>query len=426
MSQVKSKDFLNKSWRLIVIGGGAAGFMAAITAAEAGVQQVLILESTDNPLNKVRISGGGRCNITHACWNPKDLIRHYPRGNYSLLNPLSTFGAGDAIAWFADHGLRLIEEIDGRMFPESHSSSSVINTLKRAAEKVGICIQSNKYVEMISIKETQEVELCVRDRDKSSSHVLSCDMIVLATGSHPSGYRIAVNLGHTVIKPVPSLFTISLREKAFQHLAGVVIDPVILKLNLPSGCFTDKGPILITHYGLSGPVVLKLTAFAARALKEINYQTSVEVDWSGGRSSMELYSIIASIREEHAKRQVLNWRPWPELSRRLWTYLVQNLNLHLDKRWADVSKTEIQLIITILKKSVYCMEGKGPFGEEFVTSGGVDLDEIHLPTMQSKITSKVYFAGEIMNVDGITGGFNFQHCWSSGWIAGKSIAESLL
>nr|AUG32401.1 flavoprotein [Paulinella longichromatophora] len=425
MSPFKSQDLTDKSWKLIVIGGGAAGFMTAITAAEAGIKQILILESTARSLNKVRISGGGRCNITHACWNPKDLTRHYPRGNYDLLSPLSAFGTGDAVAWFADHGLDLVQELDGRMFPVSHSSDSVVDTLIRAAKIAKIRVEINTYVEMIAIQPSGNLKLSTRNHYQSSNDVLTCDRVVLATGSHPSGHRLAIQLGHKIVTPAPSLFTISLQSKDFQHLAGVVVDPVFLKLNLPTGHFSQKGPLLITHYGFSGPVTLKLTAFAAFALQKVKYRTSIEVDWTGGQSSMELLSMINNIRQNHAKRQLINWRPWPELSRRIWIYIIQNLDIDPEKRWADVSNLELRTIVASLLRSSYLMKGKGPFGEEFVTSGGVSLDEVYLSTMQSKIIPQLYVAGEIMNVDGITGGFNFQHCWSSGWLAGQSIAASL-
>jgi predicted Rossmann fold flavoprotein len=435
----------SEHWSLVVAGGGPAGFMAAIAAAEAGLQRVLVLESTPEPLGKVLISGGGRCNVTHACWDPRELVGSYPRGGKALRGPFSRFAAGDAVAWFDEHGLELVEEPDGRMFPRANRSTAVIQCLRRAASAAGVELRTHCALQAARVRTDGGFELEVRQgsdpgavasgaRAKAPAVLLTTDRLLLATGSHPSGRRLAQSLGHGLVPPVPSLFTLAFKPNPLVALAGVVMDPVDLELELdldlgagppPPGMahrFRQSGPLLITHWGLSGPATLRLTAFAARALHHCGYRGTLRVDWSGGRSQPQLEQLFADCRRDQARRQLSNARPWPALSRRLWQHLLDQQWVEPERRWADLGKRQQQGLIENLRRSSYAVAGRGPFGEEFVTAGGVPLGEVNLATMESRLTPGLYLAGELLDVDGITGGFNFQHCWSSGWLAGQAIA----
>lgn len=426
---------------LVVAGGGAAGYMAAINAAEAGVAPVLLLESQPEPLQKILISGGGRCNVTHACWDPRALVGHYPRGGRALRGPFSRFASGDAVAWFSDHGLELVEEPDGRMFPRSNRSESVAETLRRAAAVAGVVVQTGCALKSASALKAGGFQLQCR-RPAGASEELTTRRLLLATGGHPSGRQLAATLGHRIVPPVPSLFTLTLESTGLTTLAGVVMESVQLDLLVETGGaeevrngssstsavavqrFRQEGPVLLTHWGLSGPAILRLTAFAARALHQVRYRASLRVDWTGGRSQASVEEAFAAARIEQARRQLDNWRPWPELSRRFWQQLLTDQAVDPGKRWADLARREQERLIAALRGSQYRVRGRGPFGEEFVTAGGVALGEINLATMESRLVPGLYFAGELMDVDGVTGGFNFQHCWSSGWLAGQAIAAA--
>ncbi|MEB3361379.1 MAG: NAD(P)/FAD-dependent oxidoreductase [Synechococcaceae cyanobacterium] len=422
-------------WSLVVAGGGPAGFMAAIAAAEAGLQRVLVLESTPEPLGKVLISGGGRCNVTHACWDPRELVGSYPRGGKALRGPFSRFAAGDAVAWFDEHGLELVEEPDGRMFPRANRSTAVIQCLRRAAAAAGVELHTHCALQAARRRPQGGFELDVR-RASAGTASHTAERLLLATGSHPSGRRLAQSLGHGLVPPVPSLFTLAFKPNPLVALAGVVMDPVDLELELdldqaagppPPGMahrFRQSGPLLITHWGLSGPTTLRLTAFAARALHHCGYRGTLQVDWSGGRSQPQLEQLFAECRRDQARRQLSNARPWPALSRRLWQHLLDQQAVEPERRWADLGKRQQQGLIESLRRSRYAVAGRGPFGEEFVTAGGAPLGEVNLATMESRCMPGLYLAGELLDVDGITGGFNYQHCWSSGWLAGQAMAAA--
>jgi predicted Rossmann fold flavoprotein len=409
---------------LLVAGGGPAGFMAAITAAEAGVAGVHLLEATPEPLYKVRISGGGRCNVTHACWDPRELVGHYPRGGRALRGPFSRFAAGDAVAWFADRGLELVQEADGRLFPRANRSSAVIECLRRAAQSAGVLLHTGMQLQVADRAAAHDgFVLQVRGAAAGPQPgTLTAERLVLATGSHPSGRRLAAGLGHTLVPPVPSLFTLALAADPLLALAGVSMDNVGLALELPGGgCLRQQGPVLITHWGLSGPATLRLTAFAARHLQACGYRASLRIDWSGGRPATELEGVFQQGRTQQARRLLANWRPWPELSRRLWHHLLERAGVEPSRRWADLAKTQQQRLIADLRGSEHRVTGRGPFGEEFVTAGGVCLGEVDLARMESRRQPGLYLVGELLDVDGVTGGFNFQHCWSSGWLAGQAL-----
>jgi predicted Rossmann fold flavoprotein len=411
---------------VVVAGGGPAGFMAAIVAAEAGVGGVQLLEATPEPLSKVRISGGGRCNVTHACWDPGELVTHYPRGRRALRGPFSRFAAGDALAWFHDHGLELVEEPDGRLFPRSNRSSSVVDTLRRAAERAGVTLHTGRALQAAA-PAGQGFALQLRGQQPAGpTGPLLAGQLVLATGSHPSGRRLAAALGHSLVAPVPSLFTLALAAEPLLALAGVAMDPVGLMLELPDGgSQRQHGPVLITHWGLSGPATLRLTAFAARQLHTSRYRARLRIDWSGGRSQADLEQLFQQARSSQARRLLASTRPWPELSRRLWQHLLHRTGVEPERRWADLTREQQRHLISALRDSVYAVSGRGPFGEEFVTAGGVPLGEVNLATMESRRQPGLFLAGELLDVDGITGGFNFQHCWTSGWIAGRALAKQL-
>ncbi|KEF42395.1 MAG: flavoprotein [Cyanobium sp. CACIAM 14] len=415
---------------VLVLGGGPAGFMAAITAAEAvgtAGGGVIVLESTSEPLHKVRISGGGRCNVTHACWDPRVLAEHYPRGGRALRGPFSRFASGDTVAWFEARGLQLVEEPDGRMFPCSNRSESVVDALRQAAIRAGVAVHTGQAGQAAEALEGGGFRLRLR----SGATVLA-ERLVLATGSHPSGHRIATSLGHGLVEPVPSLFSLSLGDHPLADLAGVAMDPVQLELLLPPAAegspppprdahLRQRGAVLITHRGLSGPALLRLTAFAARDLRMCRYRAELRVDWSGGRPPAELERWFAEARRDQARRLLGNWRPWPDLSRRLWRHLLERHGLGAELRWADLPRRGEQALITALRNSRYRIAGRGPFGEEFVTAGGVPLAEVNLATMESRRCPGLHLVGELLDVDGVTGGFNFQHCWSSGWLAGRAL-----
>ncbi|MFM9109110.1 MAG: NAD(P)/FAD-dependent oxidoreductase [Prochlorococcaceae cyanobacterium] len=409
---------------VLVAGGGPAGFMAAISAAEAGVRDVWLLEATAEPLHKVRISGGGRCNVTHGCWDPRSLVGHYPRGGRALLGPFSRFACGDAVAWFDAHGLELVEEPDGRLFPRSNRSASVVACLRRAAAAAGVGLVCGESLVGAAVAPGGGFHLRLR-----SAVELQAERLVLATGSHPSGRRLASGLGHSLVPPVPSLFTLALADHPLRDLAGVVADPVALELLPPADQPVprgprqqQRGPLLITHWGLSGPVTLRLSAFGARLLREWGYRGRLRVDWSGGRRPAEVDALLQATRAEQPRRQLASARLWPGLSRRLWLHLLAAVGVAPEQRWADLSRRQQQDLAAALTASVYTIRGRGPFGEEFVTAGGVALGEVNLATMASRLCPGLHLVGELLDVDGVTGGFNFQHCWSSGWLAGLALA----
>ena len=401
-----------------MIGGGAAGFMAAITAAEQGVKRVLVLEATPELLSKVRISGGGRCNVTHACWDPAELVGHYPRGERALKGVFSRFAAGDAIAWFADRGLVLIEEADGRMFPEQNRSEAVIQCLKRAALKAGVKVQTRAMVQRLSVQSEGGFLVDGRGLDQP----LSAQKVMLATGGHPSGRKMAENLGHQLVPPVPSLFSLSLEASALTACSGIAVDDVGLELKLNNQRFRHVGRVLITHRGLSGPATLRLSAFAARALHGSRYRGELRVDWSAGLGRSGVEQRLKQWRQEQARRTLAAAKPFDHFPRRLWQAFLMLAGADGERRWAELPVKSERRLVEILCAQPLSIQGRGPFGEEFVTAGGVDLGEVNLATMESRRCPGLYLAGELLDVDGVTGGFNFQACWSGGWLAGQSIA----
>ena len=411
----------NRPHDLIVIGGGPAGYMAAITAAELGVQRVLVLEGTPEPLQKVRISGGGRCNVTHACWDPGELVTHYPRGSRPLRGPFSRFACGDAISWFDDHGLTLVAEADGRMFPEQNRSEAVIQCLQRAAVAAGVQLRTRAMVQEVVVEPAGG--FVVNGRGLTAP--LRAQKLMLATGGHPSGRRLAQSVGHNLVPPVPSLFSLSLQAPALAACSGIAVDQVGLDLKLEDQRFRQLGRVLITHRGLSGPATLRLSAFAARALHQRHYTGELKVDWSAGLGRSGVEARLQDFRHQEARRTLAAAKPFEHLPRRLWQAFLKEVGLNGERRWADLPLKAERQLVELLVGQRLLIQGRGPFGEEFVTAGGVELGEINLATMESRRVSGLHLAGELLDVDGVTGGFNFQACWTGGWLAGKAIAAAL-
>ncbi len=404
---------------LVVIGGGAAGFMTAITAKEMGVRRIAILEGTARILEKVRISGGGRCNVTNACWIPSDFIGNYPRGGIKLLESFSRFAAGDIYDWFEKRGVKLKIEDDNRVFPISNSSMEIVNCLEKSAEEIDIQISKKKFVKKIVKTSSDLFQVFISDDEYFFSK-----KILISTGGNPSGYKLASSLGHQIIKPVPSLFSFTCKENFLKECSGVSVKNLDLKILINENSFSSKGDLLITHWGFSGPGILKLSSLAARELFEAKYKFQLIIQWSKLNYS-ELNEKLNQLRKFNGKSNICNTRPLSYLTKRLWIFLLNKMKIKKDKKWAEIISTEKEKMIKILMNDEYQITNKGPFGEEFVTSGGVDLNQVSFKTMESFICNGLYLSGEVLDVDGITGGFNFQHCWTSGWLAGVAIANSL-
>jgi predicted Rossmann fold flavoprotein len=412
------------STEVVVIGGGAAGFFGAIHAAQSAHTHVTLLEAGRQPLAKVRVSGGGRCNVTHHCFEPSQLVQNYPRGGKALRGAFSRFQPINVVRWFNQEGVKLKTEADGRMFPITDDSETIVEALMFAAKKACVHLRTNVLVQKIEYLSDRKFVVIL----KNGEHII-CDRLLLATGSSPSGYAIARSLGHDLEPPVPSLFTFNIKDSKLHELAGVSVNPATVKLI--SAASTDKkkssrnpleqsGALLITHWGLSGPAVLKLSAWAARELHECNYQTKLAVNWIPSLKIEAIKQILLTAKAEQPKKFISNYCPL-EISLRLWDYLLNKAEVELEKRWADIANKSIQQIVNVLNASEYAIAGKGIFKEEFVTCGGIRLQDVNFQTMESKICPGLFFAGEILDIDGVTGGFNFQNAWTTAWIAAQGI-----
>jgi predicted Rossmann fold flavoprotein len=402
--------------KIIVIGGGAAAFFGAIACAEANPQaQVTILEGSAQLLSKVKISGGGRCNVTHACFDPAELVQYYPRGGKALRGAFSRFQPKDTVTWFRDRGVKLKTEADGRMFPVTDSSETIVDTLVHAAKIAGVYIQTSWMV--VSIEKIGRRFLITSKTGKT----IDCDRILLATGSHIVGHRLAQQLGHSIIPPVPSLFTFNVKDPRIQDLAGISVENVQVQLQIPGEKpLVQTGPLLITHWGLSGPAILKLSAWGARALHDARYRAEMRINWLPTLTQDALREKLLQAKTEHPKRAIVNYAPI-NLPQRLWQRFVAAANLTPETRWADCPKSGLNQLLTELQQGAYFIQGKGVFKEEFVTCGGVHLKEINFKTMESRCCPGLFLAGELLDVDAVTGGFNFQNAWTTGWIAGQSM-----
>jgi hypothetical protein len=426
--------------QVIVIGGGAAGFFSAIACAENHPHtQVTLLEAGRQPLTKVRISGGGRCNVTHACFDPAALVQNYPRGSKALRGAFTRFQTQDTVDWFTRRGVPLKTEPDGRMFPTTDNSETIIECLMQAAAKAGVKVRTNAAVASVSVRGEErgarsegsfphsplptphspkfEVEL-------KSGEVLECDRLLLATGSNAAGYRMARSLGHQIEPTVPSLFTFNILDKSLRELAGVSVNPVHLRLLTDNKAKLEQtGALLITHWGLSGPAVLKLSAWGARVLHDCHYQAKLFVNWLPGLDREALKQQILAVKTAQGKKAIASYRG-VNLPHRLWQYLIVRAGITPEDRWAGISNKAIERLIQEIAQAEYSIQGKGVFKEEFVTCGGVNLKEVDFKTMQSRLVPGLYFAGEILDIDGVTGGFNFQSAWTTAWLAGQAMGIS--
>ncbi len=400
---------------IVVIGGGAAGFFGSIAAVEAFPQhKVILLEKARQVLSKVRVSGGGRCNVTHACFDPALLVQNYPRGNKALRGPFTRFQPRDTIAWFDERGIALKVEEDGRMFPVTDNSETIIQCFLNEFRKHGIALRTECGVENIE-KTSSGFVLTLSNRE-----TLPCDRVLVTTGSHPKMYDILTTLGHTLIPSVPSLFTFNIEPFSLAGLEGVAVPQAHVKLaNTP---LEQTGPVLITHWGLSGPAVLKLSAWGARLLHECQYQADAIVNWLPGVSTDMLKQKMSQLKQDHPTRQVASECPFP-LPKQLWKRFVQLACADPEQRWATISKKELQTLQDILQSSSYPIRGKTTYKQEFVTCGGVSLTDVNFKTMESLRCPGLFFAGEVLDIDGITGGFNFQSAWTTSWIAGHAIGQ---
>ena len=398
---------------LVIIGGGASGFMGAITAMSNGLGSVVVLESSSKVLEKVRISGGGRCNLTNSCREISDLVNNYPRGEKQLIGMFNRFSTADAFDWFEMRGINLKVENDGRIFPCSDSSDEVIKCLKYEAKKAGVKVFTNSHVKHINII-NGVFNLIVKGHK-----LFKAKNILICTGGHSSGRRLAQSLGHSIIQPVPSLFSFSTPFNALKTCSGVTVNAQI-KLTVNKKRYAETGSILITHKGFSGPAILRLSAFSARNLHSNKYIGQLRINWLC-MSENEVKLKIDLFKAENGKKFVLKNKPFDKLPRSLWKALLLSIKIDNQLRWADLSKHKKESLVKCLTNNYYTINSRGPFGEEFVTAGGVSLNEINFKTMESKICNGLFFAGEVLDIDGITGGFNFQHCWTSGWIAGNSM-----
>jgi predicted Rossmann fold flavoprotein len=401
---------------LVIVGGGAAGFFAAITAARANANcKVSLFERSSQFLSKVRISGGGRCNVTHALFDPRTFTTRYPRGERQLISPFHRFSAKDTVGWFEARGVLLKREEDGRMFPVTDSSETIIDCLIEDAQNAGVRLFTRKGIESARARSEGGFELKF-----SGGELINCDRLLLATGGCRSiggVVELVRSLGHTVESPVPSLFSLHVPAPWLRSLPGISMSDV----ELSAEKLRERGPLLITHNGISGPVVLRLSAWGARILHEKNYRFTLRVNWIPKMNEAELRTEFQSRRNTEPTRRVNNSPPGA-LPARLWEKLVANAGVSSETMWTSLTRAGVNELVRQLRATELEVDGKSLNKDEFVTCGGVRLREINFKTMESRITPNLYFAGELLDIDGITGGFNFQAAWTTGWIAGHAMA----
>ncbi len=399
---------------IIIIGGGAAGFFTAITAKEKNPNlNVIILEKGKEVLQKVKISGGGRCNVTHACFVPKQLSKFYPRGEKELLGPFHQFMTGDTMEWFEQRGVPLKIEKDNRVFPESNTSQSIIDCFEGLVADLGIKVLTNHGVN--SVKKVEDTWVL-----ETSKGEFKADQLVIAAGSSKRVWDLVASLDHTIIPPVPSLFTFNIKDTRLTDLLGTSVANATVKLG--DTRLEAKGPLLITHWGMSGPAILKLSAFGARILAEKNYEYEVEVNWLS-KPFQIIVQELHKIKKENTKKQIALRSPFPEITKRLWERFVITEHIDPTSRWADLSNKKMEALAGQLTRAKFKASGKSTFKDEFVTAGGVELKEIYFKRFESRIHKDLFFAGEVLNIDAVTGGFNFQNAWTGGYVIGNVLAQ---
>lgn len=401
---------------VVIAGGGAAGFFAAIACAEADPGcAVTLYEATAHPLAKVKVSGGGRCNVTHACFEPRELVQRYPRGGRELLGAFHRWQPRDTVAWFEGRGVPLKTEADGRMFPTTDSSQTIVDCLETAAARAGVRVVLRTGLQAVA-RTSAGFQVTL-----TTGEVVSCDRLMLATGGNKSntGFAIAAQLGHTIEPPVPSLFTLHIDDPRLKELSGVSVEEAVTAVR--GTALKERGPLLITHWGLSGPAVLKLSAWGARLLHDCGYRFTLTVNWAPAFNPETLRAALEQAKAANPKKQLATWCP-VGLPLRLWEKLLPAAGLKPDATWATVSGAGLRALAAQVGAGEFAVTGKSAFKEEFVTCGGVRLAEIDFKTMESRLVPGLHFAGEVIDVDGITGGFNFQAAWTGGWLAGRAMA----
>ena len=399
--------------KVAVIGGGAAGFFAAISVKENHPShQVILFEKTSKVLSKVRISGGGRCNVTHDCSDIPTLCDAYPRGGKKLKSIFYQFNINDTVGWFKTRGIPLKTETDGRMFPITDNSQSIIDCLESEIKHLNVTLKFGQTIKNI---EQDEKEWKLNFKDQPSQNF---DFVIVATGGSPkiNGFNWLKNLGHNIISPVPSLFTFNMPQEPIKKLMGLVVENARIKINNTK--IITQGPLLITHWGMSGPAILKASAFGARELSKCDYKFEIQVNWVNETNTEILFNKLQDFSQLYPQKSI-GWQKAFLLPNRLWNFLLTKIEISSEKKWNEVGKKKFRQLVNLLTQDTFKVSGKTTFKEEFVTCGGIDLNEIDLKTMQSKIAKNIYFAGEVIDVDAITGGYNFQAAWSSGFVAGK-------
>lgn len=416
---LKIEYILKQKKRIIVIGGGAAGFFGALRAAQLQPSaEIILLEKTTKLLSKVGISGGGRCNVTHDCFAPAALAASYPRGQKFLKQLFQHYGPQDTQRWFEERGVALKTEADGRMFPQSNSSKTIIDCFLREAESLQVQVRTGEGVRQIHPQADGSFRI------ETSLQTLIAHRILITTGGAQKveAYQWLEQLGHSIEHPVPSLFTFNIPEKALHLLAGISVPAASVRIEGTK--LQQEGPLLITHWGVSGPAVLKLSAFGARWIHDQQYQFTVQLRWVAEGMEDTLRQNITSYAAANPKQKVYKY-PLFELPQRLWTYLCEKAGVDPEQRWLDLSKKTCNRLLEVLYRDRYEVKGKTTFKEEFVTCGGVSLADVNATTMESRKVPGLFFAGEVLDVDGITGGFNFQAAWTTAWIAGSNIKKGL-
>ena len=413
----------SKKQSIAIIGGGASGIFASLRCAEVAKAKkidvdIRVFEASTKFLKKVRISGGGRCNVTHNIFEVNAFCLNYPRGQKELLSPFQKFQATDTVKWFEERGVDLKHEDDGRMFPVTDNSETIIDCFMQEASKHEIKLLNKMNVKSLKKLGDGKISLFIND-DES----FIADSVLIATGSMLGGYHLAKNLGHSITEIAPSLFTFKIEDEILEGLSGTSFSQAALTLKIDGAKpFEQKGPLLITHWGLSGPALLKLSAWAAREMMHTNYKAKITVNWLGIERRDDAEKLLNTIKNNNTKTSVGNAYP-SELTKRFWLQLLIKCDISKEKNWSEISKKEFRLIVKNLFNCELNVLGKSRFKEEFVECGGINLKEINFKTMESKVCSRLYFSGEVMDIDGITGGFNFQSAWTSGWIAGNNMAH---
>ena len=405
--------------RIVIVGGGAAGFFGAITCAQSNPRhEVILVERTSKLLAKVRISGGGRCNVTHHCFNAHQLTRFYPRGEKFLKKAFKHFAAADTVAWFEKRGVKLKTEADGRMFPVTDSSETIIHCLVEEARRAGVKIQLNTGVDAILVSQDSQAGFQLR---LSTGEVLAADKVLIGTGGSPKiqGYGWLQDLGHTIIPPVPSLFTFNVPASPLRELPGISVGQA--KVKVSGQALEEEGPLLITHWGFSGPAILKTSAWGARKLHDLNYRFTALINWVPPYTEESLRAFLQDYRRQYPRR-VVQANPLFTLSQRLWKALSTLAEIPEKTIWAELPARNQNKLVEQLLRGPFEVQGKTTFKEEFVTCGGIDLQQVDPLTMESRVQPGLYFAGEVLDIDGITGGFNFQAAWTTGYLAGRSLA----